>query len=351
MKYTKFIITAIVAVLFLSVANTNAQNFRMDYQLNLQNVTEVAIADDGGSGGFLAVVSGINFSGNEIITLYKLSSTFIPVWIKSLDYSLIAGNCRAYDVKRDPTNGYAICGRYDNGNYQGGFLMRIDDNGNMLWTLDAREIWNTDRCEELKSVEIVGDHYVCCGYSIDNGQPKEGFIWSVDKNTQIVEWTKTENSYYNWPNTTDVKLNDLVYNTYDGLLYTCGTFYDVNGTGKEFVLASYDLNGNNVISKKYTDNTTISMEGKALAFDNQYIYLTGNVNRGGSEDIFMAKFLANGTEVGNRRLDVTTGDRVEDMVYYQNQLFYTGFTHFQYKEGLLMQTWDNGFPIFSALYY
>jgi hypothetical protein len=356
MKIFKFLILASIAVLFLSITNTNAQNFRMDYQLNLQSVTEVALAGDG-SGGFLAVVTGINSSGNEIITLYKLSSTFVPVWIKSLDYSQTTFfNFCAYDVKHDDLNGgYAICGRYYDPNmvsYRGGFLMRIDDNGNMLWTLDAREIYNTDKCEELKSVEIVGNHYICCGYSIDNGQPKEGFIWSVDKNSQIVEWTKTENSNYNYPNPiVDVTLNDVVYNTYDGLLYTCGTFYDVNGVGKEFVLASYDLNGNNVISKKYTDFSTNSMVGKALAYDNQYIYVTGNVDMGGSEDIFMAKFLPNGTGMANRRLDVTTGDRVEDVVYYQNQLFYTGFTHFQLREGLIMQTWDNGLPIFSALNY
>jgi len=356
MKYTKFIITAIVAVLFLSITNTNAQNFRMDYQLNLQSVTEVAISDDG-STGFLAVVSGINSSGDEIIMLVKLDAQLNVVWTKSLDYSAQSMNLRAFDVKRDPAGGYAICGRYFNTwfGYYGGYLMSIDNNGNMLWTLDAREINNTDRCEELRSVEIVGNHYVCCGYCVDQlFYPKNGFIWSVDKNTHIVEWTRTETSGGGGvgTNPNPVTLNDIAYNPYDGLLYTCGTWYDINGTTpKEFVLASYDLNGNNVTSHKYTDLNSNSMVGKALAFDNQYIYVTGNVDMGGSDDIFMAKFLPNGTEVGNRRLDVISGDKVEDIVYFQNQLFYTGYTNLQNRDGLLMQTWDNGLPIFSALYY
>ena len=107
MKKYKFFTTAIIAVLYLSIVSLNAQNFRADYRLNLQPITEVAITDDGGT-GFLAVVSGINTLNREIIMLVKLNYKFDVEWTKSLDYTLYAGDICAYDVKRDPNGGYAI---------------------------------------------------------------------------------------------------------------------------------------------------------------------------------------------------------------------------------------------------
>ena len=251
MKKIKFLILASIAVLFLSITNTKAQNYQAEYTMNLQIIKDVAIADDG-IDGYLAVVSGTNSIGKEILMLVKLDIDLRETWVRSLDYSIIPlyMDLHAFDVKHDPAGGYAICGRYDNGNYQGGFLMSIDDNGNVQWMKDAREIYNTDRCEELRSVEIVGNHYVCCGYSIDNGQPKQGFIWSVDKNTQDVEWTRTETSNYPTPSQAQVQLYDVVYNPYDNLLYFCGSWYDPsNNSPNEFVLASYDLSGVNILSK------------------------------------------------------------------------------------------------------
>ena len=353
MKNTNFLLTAVIAVLILSVTSINAQNFRADYQLpNLQSITEVAIAVDGNN-GFMAVVSGKYYTGYDIIMLVKLNYKFEIVWTKSIYYyPLTTYNFCANDIKRDPNGGYAICGKYYDPNmpsYRGGFLMSIDDNGDMLWTIDAREIYNTDRCEELKSVEIVGNQYISCGYSIDNGQPKEGFVWSVDKNTQNVEWTKTENTIY--PNQVDVELNDIVYNPADQLLYTCGSFCDVNGTPKAFVLASYDLNGINVISQKYADNALNSMEGKALTINNLDVYVTGNVDFGGSEDVFSACVKTNGNMMWSKRLDISTGDRVEDILFFNNQLYSVGSSVYQGKDGLIMQTDINGNPAFSALYF
>jgi hypothetical protein len=353
MKKIKFLILASIAVLFLSITNTNAQ-YQAEYTMNLQIIKDVAIADDGGS-GFLAVVSGTNNIGNEILMLVKLDMDFRETWVRSLDYSIMPlyMDLHAFDVKRDPAGGYAICGKYIDNSIlpatKGGFLMSIDDNGNVQWMKDAREIWQTDRCEELRSVEIVSNHYVCCGYSIDNGQPKEGFIWSVDKNTQNVEWTRTETSDY--PSQANVQLYDVVFNPSDNLLYFCGSWFDPsNNSPNEFVLASYDLSGVNVLSKKYTDNSLSFITASALAINGFRIYVTGNVNVGNSDDNFTACISNNGNVLWSYRLNIADGDRVGDFLYFNNDLYFAGSTKIPPKKALFMQTDYTGNNPFATLY-
>jgi hypothetical protein len=345
-------------ILFGSILQVKAQgNFYATYNCqNLSLITAVAISDDGFD-GFMAVVSGYNTTGNEIINLIKLDDHFNVLWTKSIDYSLSNMNLLIKDIKRYITGGYAICGKYFNinYNYNGGFVMRIDNNGNIIWFKNAREIYNTDRCEELNSVEIIGNHYVSCGYSIDNGNPKNGFIWSIDKNTQVVEWTRTETSAPfpgNGYNPYNVVLKDVVYNPADGMLYTCGSWYDANNINpKEIVLASYDLNGNIGISQKYTDNNVNLMEGIAISIDGQNIYVTGNITtNSGSDDILIACIQSNGTMLWSNKLDIANRDKVNDIIFFDNQLYFTGSTEYQNREGLILKTDIYGNPVFSALY-
>ena len=79
-------------------------------------------------------------SNYEIMDLIKLDFRFNIVWRKCIDYSSLGLHFKANDIKHDNNNGgYALCGRFIV-NFSGefhGFLMKIDDFGNILWLKDA----------------------------------------------------------------------------------------------------------------------------------------------------------------------------------------------------------------------
>ncbi len=289
--------------------------------------------------------------------LIKLDFRFNIVWRKCIDYSSLGLHFKANDIKHDNNNGgYALCGRFIV-NFSGefhGFLMKIDDFGNILWLKDAVD-GNplVEHCKELRSVEIVNDHYISCGYAIRSGYNRVGCICSIRQSDQYVEWVRLIHDYTNG---NDVELNDLIYNPATNNIYTCGTWFD-NTTPFliQAVVARYDLTGVNIRNLKYNwNNSTIT--GKAITVNTYLItpdlYITGDLD---GTDFQMFSVDASAiAPILNEKLHIELSNKVQDILYYRDNLFYTGGVTTEntlhLNPGMLLQTKLQGYPIFSSLY-
>lgn len=339
-------------VAMLITINIKAANFHAAYNCtNLLTITDVCISTDGAD-GFLAVISGLNYSNYNIINLVKLDNQFNVTWTRYIDYSSNSTvlNIWAFDIKHDNSNGgYAICGMFDPLTNPHGYLMKIDDNGNVLWLKDAVDGNLNNPCKELRSVEIVGDSYISCGYSRNSafGSIDKGFIWSVDQNTQFTEWVRviTENSPYN-----DIKLYDVAYNPADNTIYTCGTWYAI-GNPEQAVVASYDLSGTNNYVNLYNEGNVVS--AKALAVNTNEIYITGCINNSTDMHMFVVDASTGLVNTTKNIYNIDLSDEVEDILYHDDYLYYTGGAYinsYGYYQGMLLQTDILGNQVFSALY-
>ena len=343
----KFVISLILLSSFIPAKSTN---FHAAYNCqNLSSITAVAISEDGAD-GFMAVVSGFSiYTGYETIDLVKLDNQFNVVWTKYLDFpSIDVEHIRAYDIKHDYNNGgYAICGMYIIGSDFHGFLMKINNNGYLQWIKNAVDGNLIDPCKELRSVVIVGDNYISCGYSKNGSNPEKGFIWSVNAGTQITDWVRviTENNPY-----ADIRLNDIGYNSDNSMIYTCGTWY-VNGNLEQAVAASYDLSGSNNFVNLYNDGNVVS--AKALAINSTEIYITGCIDNSNNIHMFAIDATTGNVNTAKNIYDIDIRDEVEDILFYDDQLYYTGgvyVNNYGFNQGLLLQTDIAGNFVFSALY-
>lgn len=344
----KFVISLILLSSFLPAKSTN---FHAAYNCqNLSSITAVAISEDGAD-GFMAVVSGISiYTGYETINLVKLDNQFNVVWTKYLDYPINPiEHIRAYDIKKDPNGGYAICGMFrPTFNVELGYMMKIDDNGNMLWIKDASDANLTlPRCKEIRAVEIVNNNYYACGYAADNTTEEFGYLWCLDPNTQQSQWVRLIDDF---SASTNIRLNDIAYNSTTDKIYSCGSWF-VNGNAQQAVVASYDLSGGYNFINLYNDGNIVA--ANTLCANQNDIYISGGLSN--NTNFHMISIDANNGTVNavSNSFDIEQIDEVEDMLYYNNNLYYCGsvfHSSYNFYQGMFLQTDMSATPVSTALF-
>ena len=345
----KFVISLILLSSFLPAKSSN---FQAAYNCNnLSSITSVAISEDGFD-GFMAVVNGIDNTpqANQIFNLVKLDAQFNVQWTKVIDYTQNSfPTIIAYDIKHDNQNGgYALCGQFfsTNSNSNHGFMMKTDDNGDIVWFKDVVDQGTSEYCFELKSIVIHDDEYIACGNSIDIGSNNiyKGFIIDINSVTLVTLWAKT---IYDNITGSLYFMNDISLNLAAGGVICTGTRY-ANLSNIQNVIAAYDFGGNTVFEKTYDTYTNISGEAICVDEANAIAYVTGNF---GNNDYYLhAVDATNGNIINTKAFNIDI-DFVKDILFYDSQLYYTGHVYTNNNNfGLLMQSDVSGNPVFSALY-
>lgn len=262
----------LIALVFLSMMQftswTQDNTFYRKYNLSgMQGGLQLEATQDG---GFVATGQheGNGSAGSCDIYVYRVDACGNSLWFKLVGNG---GTDGGKSIKQLADGGYVVGGHYDSG---AGFLMRMNDAGDIIWTKGYTNIQWVFYADETAN----GD-FICLGH-------RDGFLFVFRTNSNgDVLWSKSINGmggmgFY----IAELPNGDFVFTSSYGI------------SGKDVAMGRISANGNFLFGKAYGgsgwnegDHTSWSCKG-LLVDDGASIIITSPTYQGnGDEDILLLK--------------------------------------------------------------
>lgn len=218
--------------------------------------------------GFLLVYSLTTQSCADIILLFRLDDSGDTLWTKSYGF----GHNEADEITsiiETPDNGFIAVGLSDHGNNNTtdmrGLVMKLDMNGDTIWTKTYKNFDNT-YFEDIQ--QTPESDYIICGTSSD-ADSTNGFYINLLKidGTGNTIWIK----YFGLPGFSSARKLEI---SYDGYLITGETV--INNNFRNYILKT-DSSGNSIWCKKYEFAPYIGVNSKLTKCSSGGYYFSENI--------------------------------------------------------------------------
>ncbi len=255
-------------------------------------------------GGYLAV--GTTYSPEVadfpgVMWFVKLDAMEEVVWMSFYE-GAVSSTTEAYDVV-EGSDGYVIVGNIVNGGQYNGYVVKIDYDGNIIWT---QELGTANSDDLLEAVTYSNGRYVAVGRANNSGS---GWVVVLEENGVVFD---------------DFIYSDLIFGTYE--------FYGVEATGDGGVIiagsasaptlgvtggiaiklnddgfGTYEL-GWEVGINNLPSNAASRFWDVAVTPDGEYVF-SGNNFLNTFQDVLVVKLDENGNELWQQIL----GDEVDEL--------------------------------------
>ena len=232
-------------------------------------------------GGFILAGYTTSFSSNNWSDIYiiKTDANGEVIWTKTMGDTL---DEYASDIKQLQDGNFIIAGygRINSPNHYDAFLIKIDQNGNVIW----RKSYGGYNFDQFVAIDVVNDGYVAIGNtkSISPMSNSELWIYKTDFDGNII-WQRT----YNFGEFSE---GASIKQLYDGGFVAVGSTYKSN-SGYDIYVVRCDDNGNFIWQKSFGGSNPEGALSVIQIPTTKEIYLTGyTLSYGnGYSDIFIMK--------------------------------------------------------------
>jgi hypothetical protein len=216
------------------------------------------------------VYAGKDFNSQQAF-LKKADNLGHEIWSKiySLNYSITELNC----LVKTSDGGFILCGNITHGGMDyDGFAIRVDANGNELWSHSYGASPNAERINSVVQTNDGG--FILCGFTGNGFNDDICWMLKTDGNGNI-EWNKT---YGNGQLHSIKQAND--YN-----FVSAGFSTGTPGTTFNSLIIKIDQNGNTILSKDVIPNQDIRILDLQKTQDGNFI-MAGSSIQANTGDLY-----------------------------------------------------------------
>lgn len=209
------------------------------------------------------------------------------------------------NVREVPAGGYVVAGYTSNltANDTDALVMRMNDNGDTLWTLVYNGTGSKEDCL-YKIVPTADGGFIACGYSKSFGNGDNAFYMKISS-TGSIQWVK------NWGGSGIERAQDIIQLS-DGKYVLCGYTTTSPARYYDAFILKIDQNGNTLWSKTYGTTAYDDANSIKVLPDDGFI-MGGQSNN----DLYLIRTDQNGDSLWTKRLGTTGVDNIECINYSQ----------------------------------
>lgn len=232
-------------------------------------------------GGYIVAGQNLNFPHRQLLLLLRTDSLGDTLWTRS--FGGPSFDLFALSVEQTYDNGFAVCGSYADGNGNTIFLVKTDQNGNLLWTKRYSSVTTEVIGGSMKQTPDSG--FVICGKTWASNGTGQVLVIKTNSIGDTL-WSKLYLTGSSEGKSIDIT-ND------NGYIITGMT---PNGP----VILKIDANGNSIFQKHFT---FYAYETRIRSTSDGGYLLTGTFNPSTQNDAFLLKTDSTGNVLWTKLFD------------------------------------------------
>lgn len=274
--------------------------------------------------GSTVFLQKIDKSGNVIWNTYVGGSTdyvpkyVIPKIVKLNNYYYVIGSTQSSEI--DGYNG-GTCGNYPCSDI---LVAKVDTNGNVVW----KKAYGTDNEDIGYSAIVDGNYLIVVGYiDRDTSEKKYGsaYVMKIDENGNVI-WSRDYLSYGKAEYFYDItKVGNtyiavgMAYNSYKDI-----TIFALDNSGNVlWYTYTNQSNWDEAYAVTPVDDTHFLIGGVGVGFENFHDGLCGTYP---CTDGYVAMYDINGNKVWGLSIGGSNEDRIYDVGIYDGNIYVVGYT-------------------------